>query len=134
MSSRSWLSLKGFFPLKLGSQIIKQPLGINFAIKNIRIAVCLESLACCCCYVGSVVSDSVRPRRWQPPGSPNPGTLQARTLEWAAISFSNACMHAKSLQPLSRHTASGKTPLHTCEGRRVKRANNILGASPVSQQ
>ena len=25
-----------------------------------------------------------------PPGSPSPGILQARTLEWAAISFSNA--------------------------------------------
>ena len=25
-----------------------------------------------------------------PPGSPIPGTLQARTLEWGAISFSNA--------------------------------------------
>ena len=25
-----------------------------------------------------------------PPGSPIPGTLQARTLEWVAISFSNA--------------------------------------------
>ena len=25
-----------------------------------------------------------------PPGSPNTGTLQARTLEWVAISFSNA--------------------------------------------
>ena len=24
------------------------------------------------------------------PGSPNPGILQARTLEWVAISFSNA--------------------------------------------
>ena len=33
-----------------------------------------------------------------PPGSSVPGTLQARTLEWVAISFSNACMHAKSLQ------------------------------------
>ena len=33
-----------------------------------------------------------------PPGSPVPGILQARTLEWVAISFSNACMHAKSLQ------------------------------------
>ena len=33
-----------------------------------------------------------------PPGSPVPGSLQARTLEWVAISFSNACMHAKSLQ------------------------------------
>ena len=33
-----------------------------------------------------------------PPGSPIPGILQARTLEWVAISFSNACMQAKSLQ------------------------------------
>ena len=33
-----------------------------------------------------------------PSGSPVPGILQARTLEWAAISFSNACMHAKMLQ------------------------------------
>ena len=33
-----------------------------------------------------------------PPGSSTPGILQARILEWVAISFSNACMHAKSLQ------------------------------------
>ena len=33
-----------------------------------------------------------------PPGSSIPGTLQARILEWVAISFSNACMHALSLQ------------------------------------
>ena len=36
-----------------------------------------------------------------PPGSPVPGILQARTLEWVAISFSNAwkwkCMKVKSL-------------------------------------
>ena len=30
------------------------------------------------------------PRDGLPPGSPVPGTLQARTLEWVAISFSNA--------------------------------------------
>ena len=34
-----------------------------------------------------------------PPGPPIPGILQARTLDWVAISFSSACMHAKSLQP-----------------------------------
>ena len=32
------------------------------------------------------------------PGSSVPGILQARILEWVAISFSNACMHAKLLQ------------------------------------
>ena len=30
------------------------------------------------------------PRDGIPPGSPVPGILQARTLEWVAISFSNA--------------------------------------------
>ena len=30
------------------------------------------------------------PRDGSPQGSPVPGTLQARTLEWVAISFSNA--------------------------------------------
>ena len=38
-----------------------------------------------------------------PPGSPVPGILQARTLEWAAISFSNAWkwkVKVKSLSPV----------------------------------
>ena len=49
-------------------------------------------LQSCCCYssVASVVSDSVRPHRRQPTRLPVPGILQARTLEWVAISFSNA--------------------------------------------
>ena len=36
-----------------------------------------------------------------PSGSSIPGILQARIMEWAAISFSNACMHAKLLQSCS---------------------------------
>ena len=47
-----------------------------------------------------------------PPGSTVPGILQARTLEWGAISFSNACMHAKSLQswpPLCNPMDSSQT-------------------------
>ena len=43
------------------------------------------------------MSDPVRPIDGSPPGSPIPGILQARTLEWVTISFSNAYMHAKSL-------------------------------------
>ena len=38
------------------------------------------------------------PTDGSPPGSPVPGILQARTLERVAISFFNACLHAKSLQ------------------------------------
>ena len=34
------------------------------------------------------------------PGSAAPEILQARILERVAISFSNACMHAKSLDPM----------------------------------
>ena len=38
----------------------------------------------------------------RPPGSPVPGILQARTLEWAAISFSNAWKWKVKVKSLSR--------------------------------
>ena len=37
-----------------------------------------------------------------PPGSPVPGILQARTLEWAAISFSNAWKWKSKVKSLSK--------------------------------
>ena len=37
-----------------------------------------------------------------PPGSPNPGILQARTLEWVAISFPNAWKWRVKVRSLSR--------------------------------
>ena len=37
-----------------------------------------------------------------PPGSPSPGILQARTLEWVAISFSNAWKWNVKVKSLSR--------------------------------
>ena len=50
-----------------------------------------EYYCCCyCCQVASVVSDSVRPHGLQPTRLSVHGILQARTLEWVAISFSNA--------------------------------------------
>ena len=74
-------------------------------------------LCCCCCWVASVVSDSVRPHRQQPPGSPVPGILQARTLEWVAISFFNAWKWKVKVKSLSRvgllatpRTAAYQTP------------------------
>ena len=42
------------------------------------------------------------PRDDSPPGSPIPGILQARTLEWVAISFSNAWKWKVKLKSLSR--------------------------------
>ena len=41
------------------------------------------------------------PRDGSPPGSPVPGILQARTLEWAAISFSNAWKWKVKVKSLS---------------------------------
>ena len=42
------------------------------------------------------------PRDSSPPGSPVPGILQARTLEWVAISFSNAGKWKVKVKSLSR--------------------------------
>ena len=44
----------------------------------------------------------VTPRDGSPLGSPVPGILQARTLEWAAISFSNAWKWKLKVKSLSR--------------------------------
>ena len=57
---------------------------------------------CCCCLVPSVMSDSVRPHRWQPTSSSVPGILQARTLERVAISFCNAWKWKVKVKSLSR--------------------------------
>ena len=42
------------------------------------------------------------PTDGSPPGSPVPGSLQVRTLEWAAISFSNAWKWKMKVKSLSR--------------------------------
>ena len=42
------------------------------------------------------------PKDGSPPGSPVPGILQARTLEWVAISFSNAWEWEVKVKLLSR--------------------------------
>ena len=53
-----------------------------------------------------------------PPGSSVPGILQARTLEWVAISSSNACMHAKLLQlcPTLRNPMDSSPPGSSVHG------------------
>ena len=50
-----------------------------------------------CCFDAATAAKSLQscptlcdPIDGSPPGSPVPGILQARTLEWVAISFSNA--------------------------------------------
>ena len=48
------------------------------------------------------MSDSVQPHRRQPTRLPIPGIFQARTLEWVAISFSNAWKWKVKVKLLSR--------------------------------
>ena len=62
--------------------------------------------------------DSVWAHRWQPTRLPVPGILQARTLEWVAISFSNAWKWKVKVKSLSRvqlcatpQTAAHRAPL-----------------------
>ena len=56
------------------------------------------------CYAKSLQScPTLRdPIDGSPPGSPVPGILQARTLEWVAISFSNAWKWKEKVKLLSR--------------------------------
>ena len=46
-----------------------------------------------------------------PPGSPIPGILQARALEWVAISFSNACMKVKSESEVAQSCPTLSNPM-----------------------
>ena len=45
-----------------------------------------------------------------PPGSPIPGILQARTLEWVAISFSK-CMKVKSASEVAQSSLTVRDPM-----------------------
>ena len=87
--------------------------------KRIDTCICITESLCCIpetnttllinyamlCYAKSLQSYPTLcdPIDGSPPGSPVPGILQARTLEWVAISFSNAWKwkgKVKSLSPI----------------------------------
>ena len=57
---------------------------------------------CCCCKLLQSCPTLCNPRNGSPRGSPIPGILQARTLEWAAISFSNAWTRKVKVKSFSR--------------------------------
>ena len=56
----------------------------------------------CCCWVTSVVSDSVRPHRWQPTRLLRPWDSQGKNTGVVAISFSNAWKWKVKVKLLSR--------------------------------
>ena len=61
-----------------------------------------EHRCCCCCLSLQSCPTLCYPVDGSPPGSPIPGILQARTLEWVAISFSNAWKWKVKVKSLSR--------------------------------
>ena len=70
-----------------------------------------------CMYVYAAAAKSLQscptlcdPIDGSPPGSPVPGILQARTLEWVAISFSNAWTWKVKVKSLSRVRLHGLQP------------------------
>ena len=77
-----------------------QFLGIKQGQKSLP----LRSLPFVLCYAKSLQSCPTLcdPIDGSPPVSPVPGILQARTLEWVAISFSNACKGKVKVKLLSR--------------------------------
>ena len=64
------------------SLVYRAALESNLDLPGLRTAAAAKSLQSC-----PTLCD---PIEGSPPGSPVPGILQARTLEWVAVSFSNA--------------------------------------------
>jgi len=72
-------------------KFIFQFIHVSKALPNLFYAKSLQSCPTLC-----------NPIDGSPPGSPVPGILQARTLEWVAISFSNAWKWKVKVKSLSR--------------------------------
>ena len=61
------------------------------------------SPCCCCCWIASVVSDFVRPHRWQPTRLPRPWDFPGKNTGVGCHFFSNAWkwkLKVKSLSPI----------------------------------
>ena len=81
---------KEFFFRVVGSETLERMLGIYFSalvLHHIDFLVDVKSTAAKSLQLCLIPCD---PIDGSPPGFPVPGILQARTLEWVAISFSNA--------------------------------------------
>ena len=88
-----------FITLKRNSLPIR---GYSVFSLDLLLLLSLPENLCCRCCIALVVSNSVWPHRQQPTRLPIPGILQARTLEWVAISFSNAWKWKVKAKSLSR--------------------------------
>ena len=85
------MSLKIFSPVIVNANYSKANSSVTSNLPAAAAAKSLQSFPTLC-----------DPRDSSPPGSPVPGILQARTLEWVAISFSNAWKWKVKVKSLSR--------------------------------
>ena len=124
---KHWQSIKQIWPLTSGVNVVsklvcgKNRVGMKSKATEIETHKILISAA------AAAAGKSLQscPTLWDPingsqPGSPVPGILQARTLEWVAISFSNVWkwkVKVKSLSPVrlfgTPWTAVYQAPLST---------------------
>ena len=74
--------IKGTFHAKMGSINDRNGMDLTEAEDTKKLLLLLLLLQSCLTLCDTIDGS--------PPGSPVPGILQARTLEWVAISFSNA--------------------------------------------
>ena len=93
--------------LQSSNSLRRKAYSLNSVVSIWKLTICchtghFKGPCCYCCWVASVVSDSVRPHRQQPTRLPCPGILQSRTLAWVAISFSNAWKWKVKVKSLSR--------------------------------
>ena len=75
--------------------------GIKIARRNINNLRCADVAAAAAARSLQSCPTLCDPRDSSPPGSPVPGILQARTLEWVAISFANAWKWKVKVKSLS---------------------------------
>ena len=105
------------FPTNIGNRWVELPISLHLTIwvirYNLRKLQTLNSLHLSRLIQFSSVVQSCptlcNPIDGSPPGSTVPGILQARTLEWLAISFSNAWKWKVKVKSLS-HVPPSETP------------------------
>ena len=85
-----------------GSSGIKCYSRLSWKIWGIPLLACATAAAAAAAKSHQLCLTLCNPKASSLPGSPVPGILQARTLEWVAISFSNAWKRKVKVKSLSR--------------------------------
>ena len=77
---------------------------------SVHTEVLLPNCCCCCCQVASVVSDSVRPRRWQPTRLPCPWDSPGKNTG-VGCHFLLQCMKVKSESEVAQSCPTPSNPM-----------------------